>query len=147
MRLAARGPKLRTAVPMIVLAGLVAAAGCSRRETGNVSGKVTYKGKSLASGSVIFTTPDAPAVPANINPDGTYTCKDVLEGQAVVAVISPNDASEARETAAQKPGIQMEAAKFDPKKWFPIPAKYGQNSPLTFQVKPGDNTFDIDLHN
>lgn len=144
MRFAVRTSAPRAAALLIAVVGL-AAAGCSQRGTGNVTGKVTYKGKPLASGSVIFTTPDAPAVPANINEDGTFACANVLEGTAAVAVISPNDTSEARETAAQKPGIAMEPAKFDPKKWFPIPAKYGQNSPLTFDVKAGENTFNIEL--
>ena len=129
----------------VALASLVMLAGCSGPKTGDISGKVTYNGKPIASGSVIFTSPNSIGVPANINDDGTYSCKAVPVGDAAVAVVSPNDAAEARYTASQKPGMDMEASKFDPKKWFPIPAKYGQNSPLTFSVKDGSNTFDIEL--
>ena len=141
MQVVVRVPLLRIAA----LIGLVVLAGCSGRKTGDITGKVTYNGKPLASGSVIFTTPNSPAVPANIKEDGTYECKDVFVGEAAVAVISPNDTSEALMTASQKPDIPAEGPKFDAKKWFSIPAKYARNSPLRFSVQAGTNTFNIEL--
>ena len=131
----------------LMFAALILFAGCGGRGQGNISGKVTYKGKPVCSGTVVICTPNAPAVAAEIKEDGTYKCLNVLVGEAKVGVVSPNDAAEARETASQKPGIAYEGPKFDAKKWFPIPAKYAtyQGSPLSTSVKDGENTFDINL--
>jgi hypothetical protein len=134
----------------LVAAALLAAAGCAGRGAGNVSGRVTFKGKPLASGSVVMAADEGPPVTAAINADGTYVCHNVLAGPVKVGVLSPNDALEAKERQAQKPGIPEVAAdtpKFDAAKWFPIPGKYANymNSPLKFDVKKGENTFDIDL--
>ena len=45
-------PRWRTCWCALLLSSLLVAAGCSR--TGNVSGKVTYKGQTLKAGTVQF---------------------------------------------------------------------------------------------
>jgi hypothetical protein len=128
---------------------LMAATGCASRGSGNVTGRVTFKGKVVASGSVVMAADEGPPATATIESDGSYVCRNVPAGAVRIGVVSPNDALEARERRAQKPGIEGagDMGKFDPAKWFAIPSKYANymNSPLTFEVKKGENTFDIDL--
>jgi len=149
MHLAVGAPRRFAAVRVVTIVALIAATGCAGRGVGTVSGHVTFKGKRVASGSVVMAADEGPPVTAAINEDGTYVCHNVLAGKVKVGVVSPNDALEARERQAQKPGIAGagDLGKFDPAKWFPIPIKYANymNSPLAFDVQKGENTFDIDL--
>jgi hypothetical protein len=136
-------------VRVMMIVTLIAATGCAGRGVGTVSGRVTFKGKPVASGGVVMVADEGPPISATINEDGTYVCRNVPAGTVKIGVVSPNDVMEARERKAQKPGIAEagDLGKFDPAKWFPIPSKYANymNSPLTFEVKKGENTFDIDL--
>jgi hypothetical protein len=51
----------------------LAAAGCSKRfEMGQVTGRVTYQGKPLPEGNVMFVPDNGFAAAGGINPDGTY---------------------------------------------------------------------------
>jgi hypothetical protein len=121
----------------------LAVAGCQSR--GDVAGKVTYKGKPLVYGTVLFVGSDRGSVQGIIQSDGTYSAPGLAIGEAQVAVSSPN------------PKIIGSMATWkDPKKkpkplevpgWFEIPARYADSitSNLTITVKGGSNTFDIDL--
>jgi hypothetical protein len=51
-----------------------------------VSGKVTYKGKTLVWGTVRFEGSDKAIKQENLNSDGTYTVRGVATGQAKAAV-------------------------------------------------------------
>lgn len=129
-------------VGMAVL--LVFATGCGG--AGNVSGKVTYQGKPLVWGTVQFEGSDGLIKQANINSDGTYAVQGVATGAAKVAVSSINPKSsdfqprvvEGRPPPPPRPEV---------KGWFPIPEKYDtpHKSGLTYTIKAGDNTIDIEL--
>jgi hypothetical protein len=141
----ARSVAVRGRFRPVVGIGLLAlvVAGCQSR--GNVSGKVTYKGKPLVYGTVLFVGHDGGSVQALIQRDGTYSAPGLAIGEAQVAVNSPN------------PKIIGAMANWkDPKKkppplevpgWFEIPALYGDvgTSKLTYAVKGGANAFDIEL--
>jgi hypothetical protein len=134
---------------LMIAIALLASAGCAGRNVGSVSGRVTFQGKPVVSGSVVMAPQQGPPVTSNINDDGTYTCNNVPAGPVKIGVVSPNDALEARERQAQKPGLKGmgDTPKFDLAKWFPIPSKYANYmaSPLTFDVKVGENSYDIVL--
>lgn len=77
---------VRCAGAAALLAGLCLAAGCSR-PVGSVTGKITYKDKSLKGGGVVFISSDGGAsVSAGINEDGTYTIPRIAAGDYTVCV-------------------------------------------------------------
>src|SRR5215467_6772261 len=63
----------------------LAADGCSPA-TGNLSGKISYNGKPLAVGSVLFIGVDAQPRTAWIEADGSYHFNEVPVGEAKLAV-------------------------------------------------------------
>jgi hypothetical protein len=127
----------------LVLVSLLAALGCGR---GDVTGKVTYKGKPLVFGTVQFEGADKVLKQGNIKTDGTYTVRDVAAGEAKVAVNSLNPESSDFQPL-QREGMPARKRPPAPKGWFPIPAEYQDLSKpkLTYTVKSGKNTIDIDL--
>lgn len=150
---------LRCGLLLPVLALLVGCGG-----TGTVSGTVSYKpkNKNLVAGTVMVMTQDGAAFYGDINHDGTYRVEGVPTGPTKVTISSPDPKANpnagaghgAPKGAAGKPtrtgAAGASAPPLDPnllKDWFPIPAKYGDAtaSGLTFDVKKGDNTFNIAL--
>ena len=69
---------------------LAAAAGGCGKSTATLSGTVTYRGRPVTSGEVVFLAADGRTVAhAPIGPDGYYTVQGVPPGQARVAVDNP----------------------------------------------------------
>src|SRR5262249_61627990 len=103
---------------------------------GDVSGKVTYKGKPLVWGTVQFEGSDKMVKQGNINSDGTYSISGVATGEAKAAVSSINPKSSdfqlGRPERAPRPHPRPEG-----KGRFPVPEKYdtGFKSGLTFTIK------------
>ena len=118
--------------------------GCGGR--GDVSGKVTYNGKPLVFGTVQFEASDKTIKQANIEPDGSYSIPGVPVGEAKVAVSSDNPRSSAFQPL-QREGLPPPKPMPEVVGWFPIPTKYQDlsNPKLTYTVKGGNNTYDIDL--
>ena len=107
------------ACPRLFIMGLALCqvAGCGP-SPGEISGTVTFQGKTLASGTVIIVGSDLLTYYGNIEDDGTYTVAKVPTGPAKIVVFSPP------------------AFRADPKKWFPLPKKYEEfeTSGLTLTV-------------
>src|SRR2546421_9946630 len=82
-RIAVRFARLPGLLAVVLLAG-----GCAPG-IGSVSGTVTYQGKPLTTGTVVFfdAANNSPSSP--IQPDGTYTIGKVAAGQARIAVMMP----------------------------------------------------------
>jgi hypothetical protein len=122
----------------------LAATGCGR--TGDVSGKVTYKGKPLVWGTVQFEGSDNLVKQGNIEGDGTYCISGVATGEAKVAVSSINPKSSDFQVR-QAEGRPPPKPRPEVKGWFPIPEKYDTpfKSGLTYSIKAGDNKIDIEL--
>lgn len=73
-----------------LLAGLCLAAGCSR-PVGTVTGKVTYKDKTLKGGTVTFiSTEGRESVSTAIAEDGTYSVPRIAAGEYKVCVDTSN---------------------------------------------------------
>ena len=135
-------PLFRPALGLGLLA--LVAAGCGGR--GDVSGTVSYKGKPLVFGTVLFEGSDGSLRQGNIASDGSYFVSGVAPGEAKVAVSSQNPKSSdfvplVRESGKPRP------PKPEVKGWFPIPEKYDTpfKSGLTYTVKRGANKIDIKL--
>ena len=74
-----------------VLIVLAAAGGCGGPAT--ITGKVTYQGRPVVYGSVIFLSADKTARSAVIQPDGSYTVENVPPGAVKIGVISRDPAN------------------------------------------------------
>jgi hypothetical protein len=69
----------------------VVVCGCGN-STATISGKVSYRGRLVTSGSIIVLQSDGTAKSGVIQPDGSYSVAGVERGHLRIAVISPNPA-------------------------------------------------------
>lgn len=133
--------RLRPIVVMGLLTMFV--VGCQGR--GDMSGKVTYKGKPVPFGTVLVQAHDGSAHQANIELDGRYSVPGVLTGSVRVAVNSPNPKGI---TLVPRKNPNNKSQPFpDVPGWFAIPNKYETvaTSGLTYTIKGGANPIDIEL--
>jgi hypothetical protein len=121
---------------------VLTAAGCQGR--GNVHGKVTYNGKPVVFGTVLFHGKDG-LRQGNISPDGSYAVRDVAAGEARAAVNSPNPRG--IELYPNKNPKYKQEPYPDVPGWFAIPNKYEDvsTSGLSYTIKGGSNQIDIEL--
>src|SRR5262245_32724591 len=118
----------RTLWPVLLV--LVAVCGCD--STATLSGKVTYQGRTVASGTVIVLNADGTAASGVIHPDGSYSVEGVQRGHVRLGVLSP-DPAHARsilvtnrakdDHKSTKPG--RPTAKPKTPGWFPLPHDLG----------------------
>jgi hypothetical protein len=160
-----RDSPLRLARLLAVLAAFAAAlavAGCGK-PTGNVSGKVTYKGNPVKGGSVVFAQPNGQDLWADIQEDGSYSFTKVDAGPVKVAVKTSSlkppargafpgaaEGSNARgysPPAGQENPNKPQGAGDRAKLYVPIPEKYEdpKTSGKEYTVKSGKQEFDITL--
>jgi hypothetical protein len=153
----------RRVILFLVLAVLLQ-GGCDsgiRYEHAKVHGKVTYQGRPVTFGSVMFIPVNPPKeglmqpASGSINPDGTYelasqSTSGAILGEHTVLVIAVDGGKSAEPRSSSKEGdkppmpangsktVQFKSA---------IPKKYSDPSTTTLKrkVTPGDNTIDIDL--
>jgi hypothetical protein len=120
------------------------ALGCAGQ--GDVSGKVSYQGKSLVWGTVQFEGSDGVVKHGNIKPDGSYTVEGVATGDAKLAV-SSNNPQGSDFQPLQREGQPPRQPRPEVKGWFAIPEKYNTpfKSGLTYTIKRGSNEHDIKL--
>jgi hypothetical protein len=120
-----------------------AVAGCNHGPA-SLSGKVTYRGKPVTTGTVYVAGPDGVQAASAINPDGNYQVFAVAAGPAKIGVISlkppaaPPRATKRAPVASLPPPVAG---------WFPIPDLYADplKSGLTTDLKSGPNDYDIEL--
>lgn len=144
---------------LLVALAVFATAGCLGRKqpTGTVSGKVTYKGKPVPSGCLVTFVSDQGVVAlGTVDASGRY--KLMTAGKPDVpaldynisvtfpGVIGPEMTDE--DERKYMAGDPATIAKFAHKaQAAPIPKKYADefNSGLSFQIKAGANSHDIEL--
>ena len=121
----------------ILLAGV---CGCSN--TAEVTGKVTYKGRAVRYGSVIFLSADKTARSGVIEPDGSFTVEGVPRGAAKIAVISRNPAMG---RSVVRNGKRTRPDKIE--QWFPLPPQYESptTAGLSCTIDAGRFRYDIEL--
>jgi len=130
----------------LLVVALVFLTGCpgSKDSANSVSGKVTLKSGEKVSGLVVFVGPDNKEYTTPVKPDGTYTLSDPPIGKVKVLVKSMGlgvpaaGKIETKEAGGSMPSTSGGAAP---------PAKYAManTSDLTYEVKPGKQTYDIEL--
>ncbi len=139
---------------------LLSAGGCGERpphevDYGEVSGKVSFKGKPLPGGKVTFVTAKwGYSASANIDENGQYNGKFPV-GDVLIAVdnrmLEPPKKEKGKKQAAKNPPLKAPpdvVAPPPPKgKYVKIPDKYADpsTSGLTFKVEKGTQTHDIKL--
>jgi hypothetical protein len=107
-----------------------------------VTGKVTYQGKPLVRGTVVFMpeegTPGSQAI-GNIQPDGTFTMMTANVSGAAIGKHKVTVHSRREHTAEESAQLKIPPSL--------IPEKYGKEaeSGLAFEVQKGSNEYPIDL--
>jgi hypothetical protein len=103
---------------------------------GQLTGKVRFRGKELSSGTVTFLGADGQTRSAAIAENGIYKVAGVAPGTARVAV----------ESHPRLPPGFVEPSAGDPGT-IKLPPHYTkpETSGLTYEVKGGQETFDIDI--
>jgi hypothetical protein len=145
---------MRFLVQLASAAVIVAVTGCGPATT-DVAGKVTYQGKPVVYGTVVFIGADGTPKSGAIQLDGTYRVTGVPIGTARVAVSSPPPPGvtlPGRKTKSGKDDLGKgdgDVAQAHPdvvQKWFAIPEKYGEptQSGRTVEVKAGQ-AINLDL--
>ena len=144
---------------VVLTIGCVMLVGCfgSALPTGTLSGKVMYNGKPVPAGCLVtFVSDRGFASQGIVDASGNY--KLMMEGEPnipvakySVAVVFPGIVGPEMTAEDEKKymaGDPATVAKFTQKqKKSPIPEKYEDNikSGLSFEIKEGENTYDIDL--
>jgi hypothetical protein len=137
------------AFAVLLVTSVCLVSGCGK-PLGNVSGKVSYKGKPLEFGSVSIYAADGSSCGGEINADGTYLIKSVPvgKGKVVVTAQDPKKIEENKRivdemrkghTASGRPAVNANINI--------LPKQYGDvaTSGLTVDVKTGTTQNDIDL--
>ncbi len=139
--------KTRRMEGLLMLLCLVGAGGCGSRAT--VSGKVTYQGRPVTYGAVIFVAGDGTARSAVIAPDGSYKIEGLSPGAVKIGVISPDPSkgrsakrhhklAPSQDGTAGSPGTQGAA-------WFPLPAQFEAPSTSGLNCTVGAGAVDHDI--
>lgn len=133
---------LRPGTAVACLAALLLAAGCGDKgmKTAKVSGTITYKGKLVPQGSIMFQPQAGPAATGDIE-NGKYTLKTYRAGDGAVlgshkvTIISLEDQS----------GRLPEDRNPLPPPIVPLKYNFPDKSGLTANVEDTANTIDFDL--
>ena len=126
----------------LLLAASLPGCGTGGLPTAPVRGKVTFMGKPLTAGTILYMPEgDKPSATSEIKPDGTYvlttyTANDgAVLGKHTILITAIEDQSDRLpEDRSPTPGLL-------------IPERYNNfgTSGLTADVKAGDNVFDFEL--
>jgi hypothetical protein len=133
------------------LLALAAAAGGCHKSTTTLSGTVTYRGRPVTSGEVVFLAEDGTAgAHAPIGPDGHYSVTGVPAGPVRVGVDNPPPswyATGQRLPAALANDPEVREARAQAAHYVPTPWRYRDpnHSGLTHTVERGGQSYDIAL--
>ncbi len=140
---------LLVVIPVAFLFTACSKSGIPAGPTGTLTGKVTYNGAPAPAGSSISLMHDETGQSAVglIEEGGVYVAKmggqkSILAGKYHVAVAGPPAAEMSDDDMAA-----MYEGKADAPTASGFPAKFADvdNNGLTFEVKEGENTYDVDL--
>ncbi len=113
-----------------------------------VSGKVTYKEKPIADGSITFLSPEGGVVGGGAIKDGKYDIPaqgGLLAGTYKVSISQPDPKGKPPEAVAgEAPGMGAQVPEGREVRDL-LPKKYNTETTLTAEIKSGDNTVSFDL--
>jgi hypothetical protein len=143
------GRALRSGWPVL----LFLLAGCSSK--GTVTGKITYQGKPLPVGTVVFVPEQGgQAITSDIR-DGEYKIVKISPGPVKIAIDTPAPSGQSNQFIQQMMQKQASFGKSSEEsnkpdqapKPVPVPKKYHDpdTSGLRYTVKGGSQVYDIDL--
>jgi len=125
---------------------------CGAGNPASITGKVTYAGKPVLMGSVVFVCSDRQQRSAMIEADGTFRILDAVSGEAKAAVESPKPEppppASSRGIDRDRGGAPRRAPPVNElSKWFAIPEKYARvdTSGLVYKLSRGSNDITIEL--
>ena len=129
----------------LALLALGAFSGCGGKgpPTGTVQGTVTYQGKAVGEGFVVFENQAKGWTrAAKLNPDGSYEHREVPVAEYVVHVVPPQPELPNETTGFRGGGAAAPVP--DPEN---IPKKFrtSQSTPLRANVAEGHNRYDFEL--
>jgi hypothetical protein len=117
-----------------------------------VSGIVTYDGRPLPSGTVLFHGENGRVEHALISPDGAYTIAEAPQGAVRITVHPHASAPLAFPTRGKPPpqateNLPSAGTEKRDGKFVDVPSRYRDpdSSGLTFEVRAGSQKHDIDL--
>jgi len=136
---------------------LAAVAGCGKG-TATVTGKVTYQGQAITSGTVVFYGENGKVDSGILDANGNYTLTRAPVGTVKVAVMVPKIASKGA-GGGPPPGPpagkgKLKTAPVDPSRPVPapveksaIPERYtdAEKSGLVYTVNPGSQIINLEL--
>lgn len=132
-----------SAVPLIAILTCLLLAGCGGSGLPGVTGTVTVDGQPAPEGLRVHFQPDVPNSSSSTgitDEMGRYVMKFNPSTPGVMTGISRVRVDIPRNIGPE--GIPFIPPQF---KGMKIPSEYGDESTLTFDVKDGSNTFDIDI--
>lgn len=157
----------RVAAALLFVPVLVAGCTSSHQSGSTVSGKVTYKGQPVTSGTITFhrtAAEQAGAYPYPLKSDGTYEGAGLVAEEMIVTIETEsanpkqktpkyNPKAGAKEDPTAQYDKMMREKGFnasnppDPSLYVPIPKKYAdkKTSPLKTTITKGRNSKDFDL--
>jgi hypothetical protein len=142
--------------PLVLL--LLAGCGSGRPETVPISGKITYAGKPVTQGKIVFYPEHGRPATGEIGPDGSYSLTTFDQGDGAVlgkhrVTIKSTHVTEPAhmpksfaEEVAQGQRKDAKAAPGGQVQWL-VPRKYAdkETSPLTAEVKRGGGPINFDI--
>jgi len=121
---------------VVVLFGVLVLVGCSNsKPVGSITGKVTYKGQPVTSGSINFIAPDRGiGADCKLDASGNYSIKELDAGTYKVYIQPPIPE-------------QLEPGKVAKKEKFEVPTKYQdpQQTTISKEVKAGKNDIPVEI--
>jgi hypothetical protein len=146
--------KITTAFFLLLLFLIVGGCGPRHPATAQVSGRVTFNGKAVASGQIAFYPEHGRTATGTIDAEGRYRLTTFKSGDGAllgrhrvtveaVRVTPVADAPKTLEEELKGHGVAGRRSKIE---WL-VPEKYSKldMSPLTAEIKSGDNTLNFDL--
>jgi len=143
---------VRRAAWLLLAMVAVGLSGCGS-STATLSGKVTYRGRPVTSGSVVVLHADGTAKSVVIRPDGSYSVAGVERGHVRVGVISP-DPAHARSVLtveanrARAGHKRTHAVAYRPKTsgWFPLPRALSDPQSSGLECDVGGSSMEYDIN-
>jgi hypothetical protein len=123
---------------------VLAVIGCGGdKNVGQVSGTVTYQGKPLPIGTVSFLDSSNHALASSAINNGAYATPGKVPVGPIKAIVTTPSSS----SGGRRPTVVRNNKRVEKIRVIPIPAKYGSadSSGLGYTVKPGANTYNIEL--